>query len=66
VVVAGKLVGDPIDHGAMPLDERMEGGTIAGRRAGHEVRICRRLGAAAHCQQYDVSAERLVDRIGRG
>jgi hypothetical protein len=45
----------------MALDERMKRGLIAGRRAGHEVRICRRTGTA-HCQGYDEPRAPFVDR----
>ncbi len=38
----------------MPLDEGMERGAIAGRRAGYEIRIRRRTETAVHCQEYDV------------
>jgi hypothetical protein len=65
VMIAGKLKGDAIHHRTMPLDERMESGSIAGRRAGHEVRICRRTRAGGHCQGYDVRAELTVDRWPR-
>jgi hypothetical protein len=40
----------------------MERGAVAGRRAGHEIRIRRRTETAVHCQEYDVEAVRLVDR----
>jgi hypothetical protein len=46
----------------MALHERMERGAVAGRRAGHEIRIRRRTETAVHCQEYDVEAVRLVDR----
>ena len=39
VVVAGKLVGHPIDHGPMPLDEHLKGGRVTARRAGNQVRV---------------------------
>ena len=41
VVVAGELIGDPVDHRAVALHERMERGAVAGGRAGYEVRIGR-------------------------
>src|SRR5687768_11623017 len=65
VMVAGKLVGQPVDHPPMPLHERMESGTVAGRGAKYEVRISRRVQAAVHCQEYDANGVRTVDR-GRG
>src|SRR5207245_3194667 len=49
-------------HGAMPLDERMKCGAVAGRRAGYEVRIRRRTETAVHCQEYDVKRCAMVDR----
>ena len=39
VVVAGELIGDPIHHRSVPLDERLKGGRVAARRAGNQVRI---------------------------
>ena len=47
----------------MPLDEGMERDAIAGRRAGYEIRICRRTETAVHCQEYDVELAETVDRI---
>jgi hypothetical protein len=29
VVVPGELIGHPVDHGPMPLDERLKGGRVA-------------------------------------
>ena len=52
-MVAGKLVGHPVDHRAMPLHEHMERGLVAGRGAKYEVRISRRAKTAVHCQEYD-------------
>ena len=39
VMVAGELVGDAIHHRSMLLDEPLEGGSVAPRRAGDQVRI---------------------------
>ena len=64
VMIAGELVGHPIHHGAMPLHQRMERGRVAGRRAGHEIRIRRRAEAAVHCQRYDGHTVVRVDRSG--
>jgi len=40
----------------MPLHERMKRRAVAGRRAGYEVRVCRRTDADVHCQNYDAGA----------
>jgi hypothetical protein len=40
----------------------MERGAVAGRRAGHEIRIRRRTETAVHCQEYDVRTLLAVDR----
>jgi hypothetical protein len=52
-MMAGKLIGHSIHHGAMPLDEGMERGAVTGGRASYEIRIGRRAVAAVHCQEYD-------------
>jgi hypothetical protein len=38
-MIPRELICDAVDHGSMPLDERLKGGRITARRAGHEVRI---------------------------
>jgi hypothetical protein len=47
----------------MTLHERMERRAVAGRRAGHEVRISRRTETDVHCQDYDGGAVTSVDRF---
>ena len=56
VVVAGELVGQPIHHRAMPLDERMKRGAspAAARATRSESAVVTE--AAVHCQEYDVTA----------
>ena len=50
----------------MALHERMERRAVAGRRAGHEVRISRRTETDVHCQEYDGRGPLKVDRGAPG
>jgi hypothetical protein len=39
VVITCELVRDPVHHGSMPFDQRLEGTMVSGRGAGDQVRI---------------------------
>jgi len=40
-MIAGKLIGNPVDHCSVTLDKRLEGGCVSFGGAGDQVRIRR-------------------------